>query len=313
MPRISVIMPVYNAGIFVKQSIETVLNQTCDDFELLVIDDCGTDDSMRVVEEFSDRRIRILKNDRNRGIAYSRNRGLKAATGEFIALLDHDDLATRERFQKQADFLDCHSDIDVVGGNAQWIDENNKVIRDKIAVISDPNYIKMMFLFRNLYNNSEVMFRRKFVEENHLHYRENCFGMEDFCFWIECSKKGKMSNIEDLILKKRVFAANETSRVWSLHQDERRKKYAELQAFSIRSSGYDFTDGELQILSKCIREDGVGVCHTNEELEGFYKILKKFIAQTKERKMSILPAMQNFFRGILLEMVSNMNDEQVWK
>ena len=93
MPKISVIMPVYNAERYIKIAVDSILNQTFKDFELIVIDDKGTDDSIKIVEEISDPRIRILHNEKNCGIAFSRNRGITEAKGEYLALMDDDDYA----------------------------------------------------------------------------------------------------------------------------------------------------------------------------------------------------------------------------
>ena len=97
---ISVIMPVYNAEKYICQTVESILKQTYTDFELILIDDCGTDKSIDLVKKtYSDTRIKYYRNDKNMGIAYSRNRGLEVATGEFVAFMDDDDIAPLNRLE----------------------------------------------------------------------------------------------------------------------------------------------------------------------------------------------------------------------
>ena len=121
MPKVSVLIPLYKANNFIAETLDSVLNQKFTDFEIIVVDDCGNDGSLEIVESYrqKDRRIKVLNNDANHGIAYTRNRGLDECAGEYIALLDDDDLMIGERLDKQVRFLDEHTDIGAVAGNAQ--------------------------------------------------------------------------------------------------------------------------------------------------------------------------------------------------
>lgn len=107
-PKVSVIMPAYNAEKFIEKTINSILNQTYTDFELLIIDDCSTDNTMDVVRRIKDNRIRIINNKTNQGIAKSRNIGLANAKGEYIALMDNDDLTVVDRFEKEVCYLENH-------------------------------------------------------------------------------------------------------------------------------------------------------------------------------------------------------------
>ena len=274
---VSVVIPVYNAENYVGETIESVLKQTYSNFEIIIVDDCGSDNSMEVVKQYKDERIKILHNDKNRGIAYSRNRGIANAEGEYIALLDNDDIAVDTRLQKQIDFLQKHPEIDIVGGNAQWIDEEGNIIRDMIQVIEDPLYIEMLFLFRNIFNNSEMTFRKSVIEMNNIIYSDNCLGMEDFLFWIQCSKVAKFGCIPDLVLKKRVFEENETGFVKNNKFEERRIKYWELQKTSLRLSGFVLNEHDEQILFKMFGESGYDMCNNSQELQEYYLFMKKLL------------------------------------
>lgn len=222
--KVSVIMPVYNGERYIREAIKSILNQTYKNFELLIIDDCGQDKSMDIVRAYAkiDDRIRIIYNRSNKGIAYSRNVGLDVCDGEYIAIMDDDDYAFNYRLSKQVEFLDNNPQYDVVGGKAKWIDGEGRVIKPEIDLLKDEKKIKTMFLFFNIFNNSEVMFRKEIVDKYNIRYEDGLLGMEDFKFWIRVSKISAISNIDDLILLHRMTPNNETNRVMNEKQDERR-------------------------------------------------------------------------------------------
>ena len=102
---VSIIMPSYNTGKYIKKSIESIQNQNYKNWELIIIDDCSTDNTDEVVKAINDKRIKYIKNDKNYGAAVSRNKALKEAKGRWIAFLDSDDLWVPEKLQKQIDFM----------------------------------------------------------------------------------------------------------------------------------------------------------------------------------------------------------------
>ena len=167
-PLVTVLIPLYGAEKYVAETLESVLNQEYENFEVLIIDDCGNDNSYSIAIEYAqkDSRIKVLKNDCNRGIAYTRNRGISESKGEFIALLDDDDIIVGQRIKEQVEFLVANEDFGAVGGNAQWIDSNGNLVRDTIELVYDENEIRMWMCFRNIFNNSEMMFRKSVVINN---------------------------------------------------------------------------------------------------------------------------------------------------
>ena len=99
MPKISVVMPAYNAEKYIGEAIESILNQTFKDFEFIIINDGSVDHTKEIIREYNDPRIVLLENDKNRGIVLSLNKGLDAATGKYIARMDADDIALKNRFE----------------------------------------------------------------------------------------------------------------------------------------------------------------------------------------------------------------------
>src|SRR5579872_6896113 len=159
-PAISVVMPTYNGERFLRPAIESILNQTFPNFELIIIDDGSTDNTPHILSEFKDTRLTVLTNQQNLGIAVATNRGLAAARGEYIALQDHDDISLPHRFQTQLDFLNTHPEIALVGSAAELIDENGVPYADYFEPENDID-IKWETLFRCPISHTSVMARRK--------------------------------------------------------------------------------------------------------------------------------------------------------
>ena len=113
--RISIIMPAYNAEKYIREAIESILNQTYTDFEFIIINDGSTDKTKEIIKSYSDPRIVYMENEENSGIVVTLNKGLKCAQGEYIARMDSDDISLPDRFEKQIAYMDKHKDVGVLG------------------------------------------------------------------------------------------------------------------------------------------------------------------------------------------------------
>jgi len=129
-PKISVLMSAYNNADYLSQSVNSILNQSFADFELILIDDASSDQSLKIIQDlaFSDSRIKILRNRENLGLTKSLNQGLKIAAGEYIARQDADDLSRPERLAIQCQYLEKHPEIFLCGTSAMLIDEQGEII-----------------------------------------------------------------------------------------------------------------------------------------------------------------------------------------
>lgn len=283
-PKLSVIMPVYNAEKFIVAAIDCILNQTMKDFELVIVDDCGNDLSMQIVEKIEDERIKIIRNECNRGISYSRNVGLRAANGEYIALMDDDDIVPLQRFEMEVDFLNKHEEIDIVGGGGMWIDEAGKIISRHEQIICNPKRIKAELLFHDIMQNGSTMMRTNFVRSHQLVYKDGYMGMEDYRFWIECAALGNIANLDEILLYWRRTSGSETSRVEREQQLQRRIKYAELQKDALKLNGFELTAEEINIFTKCFAENKREFISI-DDLQKVMLVLKKMIAQAEEKNM----------------------------
>jgi glycosyltransferase involved in cell wall biosynthesis len=188
--RVSVIMPAYNAERFLGQAIQSVLDQTLQDFEVIVIDDGSTDGTREVVTGFEDPRIRYIYQD-NRGPAAARNTGIAAATGEYVAPLDADDLALPHRLAAQLGALEADSTLSVVGSGYVWIDEQGQQVSwDHHSWQKWPELNRIRdWLFDCPFVPSATMFRRAGWEDVG-GFDEELIGPEDWNFWMRLVLKG---------------------------------------------------------------------------------------------------------------------------
>src|SRR5664279_4302143 len=124
IPKVTVLMPVYNAADYIGEAIDSVLQQTFTDFELLIINDGSTDSTTQVIRSFNDARIILIDHPVNHGIAAALNTGLSKAKANYIARFDADDICFPGRLQEQTNFLDNHPDYVLTGSDAEYISEN---------------------------------------------------------------------------------------------------------------------------------------------------------------------------------------------
>lgn len=307
-PKVSVIMPLYNAEKYVKKTIECILNQTYCDFELILIDDWSTDSTMEVVQSIHDARIRIIHNEKNCGIAYSRNHGLIEAKGEYIAIMDDDDLVPDNRFEFEVNYLDEHPEIAVIGGGFRIINENDEFVSGVTPTLQNPNYIKAQMMFYCPMYNGATMYRKAIVDEHHLRYRDDCLGMEDYCFWIEYSKYGKMTNVKDAFLYWRQVPTTETMKVLNNKVEERERKFAELQALAISINGLSLSPYELKIFTDSFMELKPKV-ENKESLAELFSVLKKLIDQAREQK---LENATEIFQACRNRYIQKIKDSDIW-
>lgn len=285
MNMISVIMPIYNAKDYVEDAIYCILNQTEKDFELILVDDCGTDGSIeiaeKIVEKEKDSRIRIIRNKKNMGIAYSRNIAIEIAKGEYIAPMDHDDLVSLDRLERTKKFLDENDDIDVVSGSFQKIDGSDNYIAFSKRVFCNPDRIKSEIMFRNLIANGASMFRKKFILENNIKYKDNYLGMEDYQFWLECAQFGKIANLQKVLLYMRIHGNNETLNSRNNKSEKRKKLYDEMRLSAFEKRGFKFSEHEKEVFSYSFDEMQVKSLDETE-LDEALNFLKVVIKQTEK-------------------------------
>ncbi len=197
-------MPVYNSRKFVAESIRSLLDQTFADFDLIIVDDGSTDSSTEIIAGFTDPRIRVLTNDKNQGIVFSRNKGLAEIRGEFYAPFDSDDIASNDKLEKQVKYLDAHPEITMIGSWAKMMDESNKTLNKRWKLTSKPELIPSIMLFRNYFVHSSLLVRRKAIENTN--YEPGLDVVEDYKFCADLAFSHPVSIFPDYLLKYRVHS-----------------------------------------------------------------------------------------------------------
>ncbi len=192
LPLVSVVMAVHNSEKYLREAIESILNQSYTHLELIVIDDGSTDSSKNIIRSFTDPRVRFLENEFNSGIVFTRNKGVEAACGEYIATLDSDDIALPGRLEKQADFLNRNPDHALCGTFYRTIDQNGRFLK-KICYPTNNQDIVTFLTLGNCFCNSTIMVRRALAKE--LKYRDVFYIGEDYDMWCRISQRAKVANL----------------------------------------------------------------------------------------------------------------------
>lgn len=202
-PKVSVIMSAYNSGEYIEVAILSILNQTLKDFELIIIDDCSTDNAPEVIKKYQelDQRIVAIRNQANSGVAFSRNNGIKLAKASYIAVMDSDDIAYPERLEKQYKYMKENPDVALAGCGAEIMDENGRILKKRIG-LTDPDEIKFRMLLRNPFIHSTVFYRKKHFEEFGGYDKEYEYS-EDYNFFSALAVKHRLASIPEILVKYR--------------------------------------------------------------------------------------------------------------
>lgn len=202
---ISVIMSVYNAEKYLREAIESILDQSFDDFEFIIVDDKSIDNSAHIIKSYAkrDNRIKYIKNDTNRGLTYSLNKALKLAKGKYIARMDADDISIKERLEVQYNYLENNKDVFLLGTSAYNIDEDGEIVGERNIPLEYEKIKKKINLVNPIIHPS-VMFRKKDVLAIG-GYNENFKKVQDYELWFRIIANGlKVENLKDRLLYYRV-------------------------------------------------------------------------------------------------------------
>ena len=204
IPRISILMSVYNGIPYLQESIESVLNQSFTNFEFIIIDDCSTDNTWDILRKYAkkDSRIKLYKNRENLGLTKSLNKGLNLATGEYIARQDADDISLPKRLEKQVELLNFHPDYILASCDIELIDAKGSTIAiDRRSC--KPGLVAWYLLFYNhIAGHSQVMFRKEPVI-NLGGYLSTRRYSQDYELWCRLAKVGKMAILPEILIKQR--------------------------------------------------------------------------------------------------------------
>jgi glycosyltransferase involved in cell wall biosynthesis len=214
-------MPVFNAGAYLRASIESVLAQTFGAFELIVVDDASSDGSSDVLASYRDRRLRVIRHERNLGLTATLNRGLRESGSDLIARQDADDVSTPTRLARQVEFLDRHPDVALVGTQAHLIDAGGRPFA-RAERGREHQTLRWELLFDNPFLHTSVVFRRDALEALG-GFDETFSYCQDYDAWSRLAAVRRLANLGEPLVLSRVHASSMTATMQARRREENRR------------------------------------------------------------------------------------------
>lgn len=209
MPRISVVMSVYNGEKYLREAIESILRQTFTDFEFIIVNDGSTDSSLEIIQSYPDERIRLINNEKNIGLTKSLNKALKLAGGEYIARQDADDISLPNRFEEQMKYFEEHPETALLGTSFYRIGRDGEVIGKRIALANPDNKLRQ----ENQFMHGSVMFRKEVID-NLGGYNELIRYSQDYELWLRIAKHYQTRNLTRVLYQFRHHDDNIRLKNW---------------------------------------------------------------------------------------------------
>jgi len=237
--EISVIMSVYNTKEeYLRTAIESILNQSFKEYEFIIIDDYSDEKTTAILEEYRNKKIKIIKNNTNLGLTASLNIGLEMAKGRYIARMDSDDISYSNRFECQYKYMEQHPEIDVLGG---WVKMGKRINKSYGKAGNDWKKVRMLFENAGICH-SAAFIRKSFLDKYHLKYDISIKKAQDYDLWCRCLEVGTIAVMPKTILEYRI------------HEDQISNKNREEQEYyiSVIKKGEldkiysDYTEQELK-------------------------------------------------------------------
>ena len=317
MHKVSIILPVYNSEKYVGEAIQSLLDQTYRNFELILINDGSTDNSINIMRQFKDDRIVILENEENSGIVFSLNKGIDNAKGEFIARMDADDIALKNRLEIQVDFLIANPEVDLIGSNFQ----NFGTGSETSCLFLNDEEIKLGLYFNNQLQHPTVLMRKSSIIKNKLYYNKDFFINQDWVMWYDCVQKGLIvKNIPEVLLKYRLEGQNITTNNYNTEKERQIKVYKH-----ILPTLFDNIDDDLLELHWALSRGQVGNVKLDDLTryskrvkivlmeKGFdYSLVNRFIKQ-KNKIISFRIIDKSVFQGIKYSVKNKVFSGQIFR
>ncbi len=210
--KISVVTASYNYQDYIKETIQSVLDQTYNDLELIIVDDCSNDNSVDVIKSFNDERIKLFINKKNLGLAQTVKRGVECATGEWIVFLESDDLITPDNIEKKVQIIKKYSDLNLIFNDCEFFGDENKIKDFSIALkktrvlLKNKNYPQNMFynfyLSNKIFTFSSVMAKREDLLK--ISYNPPIDSLLDWWLWVQLAYIGNFYYIPEKLTKWRL-------------------------------------------------------------------------------------------------------------
>ena len=220
-PRISILMPVYNVAPYLREAMDSILVQTFQDFELIVLDDCSPDNSAEILDTYTDERIVRYRGEKNMGLSNVLNVGMAMARGELIARMDSDDISTPERLATQVAYLDAHPEVDLCSCGMELFGAKQETwVRE--ANVED---VKITALFHSPILHASSVWRRASFERMGLRFLQEMVPAEDYDMWTRAMAAGlKLVNIPEVMYHYRIHPSQATTQTDKTARKDREVK-----------------------------------------------------------------------------------------
>ena len=247
-PLVSIVLPCFNVQKTVEDTLSSLFSQTYDNFEILAIDDCSTDDTLSILTRLAqiDKRLKVFHNDTNIKLSETLNKGIKLASGEYIVRMDADDIALPDRISKQVVFMEQHPEIGISGGSMEIVNAQLEHIGYRSYYTSDEQIRNHIFMF-SPFCHPAVIIRKSVLDQSGL-YNKDSYPAEDYELYFRLGMHSKFGNLKDTLIKYRVIEKSMTTgntKNMELMTVNIRKKY--YQSYKART--FDKFYNELHRLS----------------------------------------------------------------
>ncbi len=284
-PLVSVVLPVYNRP-GVKKTIESIINQTYQNLELIIIDNASEDNTADVIRGIQDSRIRLVLNNKNMGQTFSMNRGLALANGKYIARIDSDDIALPERIAKQVCYMEQHPECVLCGSWVQVINDNDEKLYVLKSCKTDKG-IRVSHIYRCAFWHPSVMMRSDVLKKEKLLYDEKLMISEDYDMWCRLMQHGRGHNIGEVLTYYRRGSQNDSKKyldvMWRESQIIKRREREKLKHAAWRKKllreleienkdTFSILDA-IKVYRTCIRY--IHACYKQKDSD--FKILKYYL------------------------------------
>ena len=308
MAAISVLMTVYNCDKYLQEAIDSILNQTWSDFEFIIVDDGSTDNSLQILKEYTDPRIKVITYEENKGVAHARNVGLEQCTSEFVAIMDADDIALPDSLKLQYEYLMEHKEIDGVYAKFRLLDVDGRLLEgERPTAYYNYKYVKAIMIFENTIANLTAMFRRRIVEEYQLRYDETCKIGSDYRFWIEYLRHGKIVGLDQVVCYYRL-------RHHSLYNNSslsaQKESMRQMIEYNIKRMGFQLLPQEENTLLKVFNIGGN--IDSGDEMLLLYKALLNMAKQAEQMQLEFAEEIKIMCKKRFWEKVRNANELWNW-
>jgi glycosyltransferase involved in cell wall biosynthesis len=280
---VSVIMPVFNAERFLKSAIQSILDQSFKDFELIIVDDGSKDRSFEIAAKFRklDSRIQLIRLLDNSGVAIASNMALQNSGGKYVARMDADDISLPERFSRQVEFMETHLDVGALGCGMRFMDENGRLLSAPPLFMGDLS-IHWHSLFESPFFSATVMIRKSILSKWNLQYDPSYFHGEDYELWSRLLPLTKGENLSEILYHYRLHPESITHRYQYIDINQEMAVNVAAQAVNAYLPNLNVTEQEIIQLQRAIwGASKVDKCRRANLVPVYLKIWKEFCRKNK--------------------------------